>query len=213
MSAGKRIRTARENKGLSQARFAELVRASTSAVSSWETDRTKPKPKYKADIARVLGISLTYLEFGEDGEEYIYETADIPTEPRSDFIQADMIAVQGYVGATPMFIPSDDDLGEYVPRPSEGGDDVKAVRVWGDSMAPYYPAGSTLFFTTSSTNIAAFVGDIAICRLSDGTAVFKEVKVGSRAGLYTLKSANPDHDDIVDATIERVFPVIEVRRA
>lgn len=59
---GERIKKAREDSGLYQARLAELVGAKSSAViSNWEKDINKPDADKIVKICEALGVSLAYL--------------------------------------------------------------------------------------------------------------------------------------------------------
>lgn len=76
MTIGKRIKLGRENIGLSQAKFAEEIGASQSAMWSWESDRTAPNRKYIAEIAKLIGISVTQLEFGNEQDTHLREPSE-----------------------------------------------------------------------------------------------------------------------------------------
>ena len=66
MSIGLRIKQGREKLGISQAKLAEQIGASQSAIWSWEKERTVPDRKYISAIAKIIGMSRPELEFGED---------------------------------------------------------------------------------------------------------------------------------------------------
>lgn len=63
-----RIRTARRRAGLSQQQLAQAVGVGRSAVSQWERmGGTAPSTQNLYLVAEVLGISFTWLAFGEAG--------------------------------------------------------------------------------------------------------------------------------------------------
>ena len=55
MDLGKRIKRARKEHGLSQARLAKMIRCSEFSVVNWETKGTKPLPMYMEKLVEILG--------------------------------------------------------------------------------------------------------------------------------------------------------------
>lgn len=68
MIQGKRIREARERRGLSQEDVAAHFDISGSSVSQWEAGTTQPAYARAKKLARFLGVTLSWLE-GEENEE------------------------------------------------------------------------------------------------------------------------------------------------
>ncbi|RKZ28913.1 hypothetical protein DRQ36_09750 [bacterium] len=62
---GSRIKMLRQQKGISQRKFAKLVGTSPGLVSFIERDRNKPNYEIVGRIAKVLGTSTDYLILGE----------------------------------------------------------------------------------------------------------------------------------------------------
>jgi transcriptional regulator with XRE-family HTH domain len=60
------FKLARLQKGLRQVDLAELVGVSESAVTKWETNRTRPRPEYIEKIEKALGKPFGKL-FGDTG--------------------------------------------------------------------------------------------------------------------------------------------------
>lgn len=58
---GARIRKYRENRGLTQKSFAELIGVSNGRVSNWEQGINRPDADILADICRVLEVSPSEL--------------------------------------------------------------------------------------------------------------------------------------------------------
>ena len=65
-----RIRQARTNKGLTQAELAEKLNISITAIQLWEnkdeTKATAPKRKRLEKVAKILGVTVTWLYTGEN---------------------------------------------------------------------------------------------------------------------------------------------------
>ena len=58
---GARLRKYRENRGLTQKRFAELIGVSNGRVSNWEQGINRPDADILADICRILEVSPSEL--------------------------------------------------------------------------------------------------------------------------------------------------------
>ena len=58
---GARIRKYRENRGLTQKKFADLIGVSNGRVSNWEQGINRPDADILADICRVLEVSPSEL--------------------------------------------------------------------------------------------------------------------------------------------------------
>ncbi|PIT67691.1 XRE family transcriptional regulator [Snodgrassella alvi] len=65
-----RIRQARTNKGLTQAELAEKLNISITAIQLWENKdeakATAPKRKRLEEVAKILGVTVTWLYTGEN---------------------------------------------------------------------------------------------------------------------------------------------------
>lgn len=62
---GHRIRRFRVAKGWSGATLASKLGCSEPALSYWENDHRAPRPHNLASMARLFGVSVSYLETGE----------------------------------------------------------------------------------------------------------------------------------------------------
>lgn len=60
------LKTARINAGFSQVEAAQRLNVSQTAVSMWESNTTKPRPKKMKLIAELYGVTLAEL-MKEDG--------------------------------------------------------------------------------------------------------------------------------------------------
>ena len=65
---GGRVRDARLARRMSRGDFARLIGVTSTAVWNWETRGIHPRPSILPVIAKVLGVSESYLETGKDGD-------------------------------------------------------------------------------------------------------------------------------------------------
>jgi transcriptional regulator with XRE-family HTH domain len=63
---GRRIRSARQERGLTQDGLAAAIGVSRSAVAQWETGRAGQLGTHLAGIARALDVGVEYLMHGDD---------------------------------------------------------------------------------------------------------------------------------------------------
>jgi transcriptional regulator with XRE-family HTH domain len=63
---GRRIRDARQAKGMTQEQLAQAVNVSRSAVAQWETGRAGQVTANLARLAATLGVGVDYLTHGDD---------------------------------------------------------------------------------------------------------------------------------------------------
>lgn len=66
-----RLKAIRLDKGLSQAKFADLIGVSQGNVGSWETGKALPGALALRNISLKLGISIDSLLFGESSQSKI----------------------------------------------------------------------------------------------------------------------------------------------
>lgn len=67
MTAGERIYKCRKAKKLSQEYVATILGVSRQAVSKWENDLSVPDTVNYINLAKIFGVSVEYLAFGEGG--------------------------------------------------------------------------------------------------------------------------------------------------
>lgn len=78
MSIAARIRKARLNAGISQARLAELLGITRSACSQWESDEgTAPRSQRLEQIAALLGVSYEWLATGRGQQTGVNESPEV----------------------------------------------------------------------------------------------------------------------------------------
>jgi transcriptional regulator with XRE-family HTH domain len=196
MSIGARIREARTARGWSQAKLAEAVGKTQTALTWWENGGREPSRADVALIARALGIDVGLLELGD-------EAAGI--RPRG-------YPHIGKVGAGGSGEYDDDyalgeALGYIDPLPGMPVDqEIIVLDVDGDSMAPAVFDGDLAFFGPIRHDVDALLNKRVMARLNDGRKFFKIIKRGTEPGLYTLRSLNPTTPDIEDVRIDWVLP-------
>lgn len=69
MSIGERITTLRKERGMSQAKLAELMDVSRQAVSKWEKDQTSPDTLNLIKLSELLETDTEYLATGQKKED------------------------------------------------------------------------------------------------------------------------------------------------
>lgn len=65
MTSGQRIYKCRKTKKLSQQYVADMLGVSRQAVSKWENDTSIPDTVHYINLAKIFGVSVEYLAFGE----------------------------------------------------------------------------------------------------------------------------------------------------
>jgi DNA-binding XRE family transcriptional regulator len=66
---GGRIRACRMRLGMDQTTFGWRVGVSQTQIARWESDRHEPRVSSIAAIARLAGVALSWLAYGEASEE------------------------------------------------------------------------------------------------------------------------------------------------
>lgn len=125
--------------------------------------------------------------------------------------------VVGYVGAGEVVLPIDDyPIGqgfEHVDLP-EGvfGEDIVAVRIRGDSMRPLRN-GWLIFYRRSQDGVPdECVNELCVCQVADGPCLVKEIRRGSKPGLYHLVSWTHGVDILEDQRLDWAGLVLSVKR-
>lgn len=125
-----------------------------------------------------------------------------------DFSPKNSISIAGTVGAgakVPVFDAYEKGDGPQVecpPQLSPRG--VVAVEVAGDSMEPVYSAGDLLFYTREAADgvPTEAIGHRCVCEDMNGMGWVKQVRAGSKPGLFNLISLNPGADNQHDVKLK-----------
>lgn len=97
---------------------------------------------------------------------------------------------------------------------SLGDDDQIGLRVVGDDWFPAYRDGDVLIATRfDKSRLARAIGHDCILKTADGEVHIRIVKKGARKGIYTLRSLNPQDDDIEDVELEWAAPIVWINRS
>ena len=85
MTAGERIYQCRKKKKLSQEYVATVLGVSRQAVSKWENDLSVPDTMNYINLAKIFGVSVEYLVFGEEEnataeDNFALAKKDVPNE-------------------------------------------------------------------------------------------------------------------------------------
>ena len=81
---GTRLRTLREEKGLSMEQLANAVEVSNASICTWEHGNTEPRASQIVRFAQFFGCSTDYLTGNTDDMGYY-----IPSDPLSVSVNAD----------------------------------------------------------------------------------------------------------------------------
>lgn len=128
-----------------------------------------------------------------DAVELVADQADLSDMPGVE------VPIVGYVGANNEFYPAEDGgVLDTVTIPGPLPPNAVCGIARGDSGLPYYADGSLLVWSVRRYDVETFVGRLMVCHLADERVVVKVIRWGSKAGFYTLESANaPAMEDVV----------------
>ncbi len=70
---GNKIKKIREEKGLTQEKFAEILGISGKQVSKWELGKFKPSLKYLVKICELMSVSADWLILSRENKEKVPE--------------------------------------------------------------------------------------------------------------------------------------------
>ena len=73
MSLGKRIRTARKAKDLSQSKLGKLLGLTRNAVSQWEGDISEPRPETLRKLPVILDVGMDWLATGRPSQSEVVQ--------------------------------------------------------------------------------------------------------------------------------------------
>ena len=93
MTSGQRIYKCRKTKKLSQQYVADMLGVSRQAVSKWENDTSIPDTVHYINLAKIFGVSVEYLAFGE--VELAAPVEDNPAEGKN--AQAPVTQTAGHI--------------------------------------------------------------------------------------------------------------------
>lgn len=133
-----KIKLIRKQNKLTQSEFAKMLNVHQTAVSQWETDKTKPDSSIYADIAKKFNVSLNYL-------------MDIDSNIEQTSLSGNGTIRIPVYGSIPAGVPMEaiEDIIDYEEAPEDwtlGGKSFFALKVKGNSMEPEYRNGDIIIF-------------------------------------------------------------------
>lgn len=198
--------------GLTQSDVAERLHLSRTIVSNYLNGQKNFGRHSAIKWAKTFGIDEVWLlTQGEQGTPP-NQTAP-PTTPKADTIEIPMLNLDSRGG----FLPNDQsDIEQYTigTMPfnrsiAHTGDIV--VSVYGESMAPRYPAGSYILIRpVEQWREYIELGKTYVLELADWRRVIKIVRKGSDSAHYLLDSYNIDYEstEIATSFINNVWLVV-----
>jgi repressor LexA len=194
----KKIASLRKALGMSQEAFAKEFGVKQATVSRWEDGLSNVARSLEAKMASLADMSVAEFFHSDEG-------------PR-------IVPVIGEVSAGEHFCPVADGarLGgnDFITFGSMPGDEMVAVRVRGDSMAPVYRAGDIVIGRkVYGADISAAINRDCIVLTESGDGFLKVLRKGSRKSEYALQPYNSGYDTIERVAIEWAAPVLWVKRA
>ena len=206
-----------KSQNIKQKELAEMVGVSAVTVNNLLNGRDNFGAKAAAKWSQVLGLNpLWLLTQGEQGEMMLNKQPIITTALSSNSDSTIEIPVLN-LDSRGGFAPNDEtDVMEYAQGTmpfnrslARKGDIV--VSVYGDSMAPKYPAGSFILIRPiEQWREYIELGKTYVLELSDWRRVIKIVRKGSDNAHYLLDSYNIDYEstEIATSFINNVWLVV-----
>lgn len=202
-----------KSQNIKQKELAEQVGVSAVTINNLLNGRDKFGAKAAAKWSQILGLNpLWLLTQGEQGEMML-DTAPPTTTAKADTIEIPMLNLDSRGG----FLPNDQsDIEQYTigTMPfnrsiAHTGDIV--VSVYGESMAPRYPAGSYILIRpVEQWREYIELGKTYVLELADWRRIIKIVRKGSDDSHYLLDSYNVDYEsaEISKGFISHVWLVV-----
>lgn len=136
MNIAARIKEARERKGLTKQALGRLMGMSHAAVGAWESGKNAVAQSNLPRLARLLGVTQSWLLDGTEGPDSMDKRID-------SFGERDLPVYGGAVGGDGVVMLNRGDKIDQVSRPGilKGVRDAFAIVIYGDSMDPMYKRG------------------------------------------------------------------------
>jgi phage repressor protein C with HTH and peptisase S24 domain len=188
---GARLRQARRDrfKGLSGREAAEALGVPPATLNAHERAGEPGGRNYKPDeaeaYARRLGVRPEWLLLGK-GPMPADTEDEVPEPPRTPIV--------GYVGAgaTAHYYNIGQGHLDDTDRPSNATDKTVAVEIRGDSLGPYFDRWLVFYDNVRSPITDDMYGKLCVVGLSNDQVLVKEVRPGSRKGLFNLGPAGAE---------------------
>lgn len=218
-SLGRRIAIARRARGLTQRRLADHFNIRPAAVSQWENDQTRPDSARLAELAKMLGSTVEYLETGlppsvqagaaaprHGSAMGASEDARPPPARAARYGERTLPIYGAGPGGAEGFVRHDPaqavDWG-YTPPELIGVRDAFGLYVEGDSMADAGLAEGTLVHVHPHRRPRP--GQFCVLVRTDGGPLIKRY-IGLRNGKMVLAQSNPPTElDIPETQVRAIF--------
>lgn len=189
-SRGEILKMLREERRLSQAKLAEALNISKSAIAMYETDERTPKPEVLEAIADYFNVDMNFLYGKTHIRNSTKELEDLPTNPFCS--KTKKVPLIGSISCgKPVY--ADQYLGGSVQLPDGISADF-ALTARGDSMVGARICDGDIVFckTTEMVNN----GRIAAVIIGD-EATLKRFYYHKDKNLVILKAENPVYEDLI----------------
>lgn len=187
-----RIRQARTQKEMDQARLAAKLDVAVRTVQRWEKGEQVPDSNYLMRIAKVTGVAPHWLLAGA-GEMYATsqgESKIIPL-PTSRYKRVDLVSLpllSSVPGGAPSLMFHPDYVEKYITVDDIKDSNAFALEVKGNSMAPRIEDGDIIVV---SPKLESRTGDICVVRVNEEDTV-KRVKIEDQ--FIHLIPLNPEYE-------------------
>ncbi len=193
----KRLRKAREARGLENAAEAARILGIPAPTYQGHENGSRGLRRDAANrYASFFGVSVEWLLTGKQPKQPVRK-----------------VAVVAYIGAGAEVFPVDDHAKgaglERVNPPTGLSEDCVAAKIRGDSMHPLKD-GWLVFWIKNQEGIPEdCLGALCVVQIKNGPTLLKDLRRGSRAGLYTLESWNaPPRENV---NVEWASRIIDIR--
>lgn len=172
-----RIKQLRKKSGMTQKQLAEKLYVDQTAVSYWESGKTKPDFEKQQLLADFFNVSVDYL-LGRNSSSQVQKTAiRIPV-----------------LGVIPAGIPIEaiEEIIDYEEIPDswgKGGNEYFALKIKGESMMPEYRNGDVVIFKKQNT---CDNNDDCAVMVNGNDATFKRIERLNEG--IILKPLNPSFE-------------------
>lgn len=188
---GGRLRQARKErfKGMSGREAAEALGIPVATLNAHERAGEPGGRNYKPDeaegYARRLGVRPEWLLFGK---------GPIPAGPEDEELSEPRTPIVGYVGAgaTAHYYNVPQGSLDDTERPNNATDSTVAVEIRGDSLGPYFDRWLVFYDDVRSPITDDMFGKLCVVGLANDQVLVKEVRPGSRKGLFHLGPAGAE---------------------
>lgn len=185
LTRGARLRQARKDrfKGLSGREAAEALGVPPATLNAHERAGEPGGRNYKPDeaeaYARRLGVRPEWLLLGK---------GPMPADPDDDPPPTPRTLIVGYVGAGAAAHYYNVGQGHMddTERPKDATDKTVAVEIRGDSLGPYFDRWLVFYDDVRSPITEDMYGKLCVVGLTNDQVLVKEVRPGSRKGLFNL---------------------------